>query len=94
GKLFGSEIHELLHQVDTLVTHNLGYPRGTTISPDAGRSEKSKRQDGDQEYKLGTWADYYKHIMQEHVTRQIWSELTIDPVAAENKPGRNVHIEE
>ena len=97
GELAGEmELHEWLHQIDDVVHQNLGYPRGTTRSSDDGRTENDSRTDGEQEYKrppdCTTWTLFYKHLMTEHLTRQIWSELTIDP-DSEFKPGAVIKID-
>ena len=97
GELFGEmELHEWLHQVDDLIHQNLGYPRGTSRSSDDGRTVDDSRTDGEQEYKrppdCTTWTLFYKHLMTEHMTRQIWSELTIDP-NPEVKPGSVIKID-
>jgi hypothetical protein len=97
GELDGEmELHEWMHQVDDIIHKNLGYPTGTSRSPDDGRTIDDQRKDGEQEYKrpkdVKTWAYFYKHLMHEHMTRQIWSELTIEqklPV----KPGSVIKIE-
>ena len=96
GELFGEmELHEWLHQIDDIVHQNLGYPRGTTRSSDDGRTVDDSRTDGEQEYKrppdCTTWTLFYKHLMTEHLTRQIWSELTIDP-NPDIKPGAVISI--
>ena len=89
------ELHEWLHQIDDVVHGNLGYPRGTTRSSDDGRGEGDNRPDGEQEYKkpgnVHTWAYFYKHLMQEHMTRQIWTELTTKPDTSP-KPGSVIQI--
>jgi len=91
------ELHEWLHQIDDSVHANLGYPRGTTRSSDDGRTENDSRTDGEQEYKrpqdVTTWVYFYKHIMAEHMTRQIWDELTINR-RLEVKPGEIIKIEQ
>ena len=98
GELFGEmELHEWLHQIDDVVHQNLGYPRGTTRSSDDGRTVDDARKDGEQEYKRTpeetTWTPFYKHLMTEHMTRQIWTELTSNP-NSEVKPGSVIKIEE
>ncbi|MDR2171483.1 MAG: hypothetical protein LBP59_15180 [Planctomycetaceae bacterium] len=95
NELFGEmELHEWLHQVDDLVHHNLGYPQGTTRSPDDGRGIGDNRPNGEEEYRrpkdCHTWAYFYKHLMTEHLTRQIWSELTTE--RPKNKPGAKIKI--
>jgi len=94
GELSGEmELHEWLHQIDDVVHKRLGYPRGTSRNPDDGRTVSDSRTDGEQEYKrppdCTTWTLFYKHIMTEHMTRQIWSELSPDP---EGKPGAVITI--
>ncbi|MDR1492413.1 MAG: hypothetical protein LBT05_06815 [Planctomycetaceae bacterium] len=89
------ELHEWLHQIDDLVHDVLGYPRGTTRSPDDGRGVNDSRQDGEQEYKkpddCPTWTFFYKHLTTEHLTRQIWSEMTTRRIR-EGKPGAIIQI--
>lgn len=97
GEWFGEmELHEWLHQIDDIVHQNLGYPRGTTRSSDDGRTMDDSRTDGEHEYKrphnVTTWVYFYKHLMTEHMTRQIWDEITIDP-NPETKPGAIIQIE-
>lgn len=94
NELFGEmELHEWLHQVDDVVHHYLGYPNGTTRSPDDGRGIGDNRPNGEEEYKrpkdCRTWSYFYKHLMTEHLTRQIWSELTTSPKQDE-KPGAKI----
>ena len=98
GELFGEmELHEWLHQIDDVVHNNLGYPRKTSRSSDDGRTTNDSRTDGEQEYKrppdCTTWTLFYKHLMTEHMTRQIWSELTTNP-NPEVKPGAVIKIVE
>jgi len=66
------------------------------IAQDDGRTVDDSRTDGEQEYKrppdCTTWTLFYKHLMTEHTTRQIWSELTIDP-NLEVKPGAVIKID-
>ncbi|MDR1957839.1 MAG: hypothetical protein LBQ54_02145 [Planctomycetaceae bacterium] len=97
GEFVGEmELHEWLHQLDDVVHGYLGYPPGTTRSSDDGRGVDDKRTDGEQEYKkpkdCTTWAYFYKHLMTEHMTRQIWSELTTENLR-ERKPGAVIRIE-
>ena len=88
------ELHEWLHQIDDIVHQNLGYPRGTTRSSDDGRTVDDSRKDGEQEYKrpnnVTTWVHFYEHLMTEHMTRQIWSEITTNPNGS--KPGKVISI--
>jgi hypothetical protein len=92
-----AELHEWLHQIDDVVHATLGYPRGTTRSSDDGRGEGDNRPGGEQEYRkpkdCRTWSFFYRHLMQEHMTRQIWSELTTD-TAVSPKPGAVIKITE
>ncbi|MDR1483498.1 MAG: hypothetical protein LBT09_01600 [Planctomycetaceae bacterium] len=97
NELFGEmELHEWLHQVDDIVHHYLGYPRGTTRSPDDGRGVGDNRPNGEEEYKrpkdCRTWSYFYKHLMTEHLTRQIWSELTTKNIPKDEKPGAKIKI--
>ena len=89
-----TEMHEWLHQIDAVVHNNLGYPGGTTRSPDDWRGAGDPRPGGEQEYRkpkgLHTWLYFYRHIGEEHLTRQIWSEVTI--TRPENRPGALVKI--
>ncbi|MDR1384799.1 MAG: hypothetical protein LBJ67_13275 [Planctomycetaceae bacterium] len=89
------ELHEWLHQIDDVVHDVLGYPRGTTRSSDDGRGMHDPRQDGEQEYKkpddCTTWTFFYKHLMTEHLTRQIWSEMTTQK-SHEGNPGAVIQI--
>ncbi|MDR0391057.1 MAG: hypothetical protein LBH59_04050 [Planctomycetaceae bacterium] len=98
GELFGEmELHEWLHQVDDIVHHYLGYPHGTTRSSDDGRGAGDNRPNGEDEYKrpkdCRTWSYFYKHLMTEHLTRQIWSELTTTNINKDDKPGAKIKIE-
>ena len=97
GESFGEmELHEWMHQIDDVVHQNLRYPRGTTRSSDDGRTVDDSRQDGEQEYKRPsdgtTWIYFYKHLMYEHMTRQIWDELTSNP-RPDVRPGNVIKIE-
>jgi hypothetical protein len=78
-----------------VVHHYLGYPQGTTRSSDDGRGVGDNRPNGEEEYKkpkdCRTWAYFYKHLMTEHITRQIWSELTTTNIPKEKKPGANIN---
>jgi hypothetical protein len=84
------ETHEWLHQLYDVVQHNLGYPKDVMRSSDDGRGEGDTRKTGEVEYRrqkgVTTWIHFYEHLMQEHITRQMWSEMTIDPKPA-NRPG-------
>lgn len=84
------ETHEWLHQLHDVVQHNLGYPKEVMRSSDDGRGEGDTRATGEVEYRrpkgVTTWIHFYEHLMQEHITRQMWTEMTIEPKPA-NRPG-------
>lgn len=84
------ETHEWLHQLYDVVQHNLGYPKDVMRSSDDGRDEGDTRKTGELEYRrpkgVTTWIHFYEHLMQEHITRQMWTEMTTDPNPA-NRPG-------
>jgi hypothetical protein len=84
------ETHEWLHQLYDVVQHNLGYPKEVMRSSDDGRNEGDTRATGEKEYRrpkgVTTWIHFYEHLMQEHITRQMWTEMTIDPKPAD-RPG-------
>jgi hypothetical protein len=90
-----AELHEWLHQVDSVVHEILGYPPGTTRSSDDGRHVGDNRPGGDHEYKkphgVRTWVFLYRHLMQEHMTRQIWSEMSTD-LNLDPPPGKVIKI--
>jgi len=69
------EVHEWLHQIDWMFSALYGYPRGSCANPDGGR-KVGGRWGGDPDYRLPltakTWMPYYIHIMQDHMTRQMW----------------------
>jgi len=75
------EIHEWLHQVDWMFCHVLGYADELVSNPDQGRHEGDKRPGGDPEYarKKGetSWMRFYQHIMEDHITRRMWSQATM-----------------
>ena len=81
------ELHEWLHQIDWMLCHVLHYPDELVPTPDAGRFEGDNRPGGDPEYARKrtetTWIRFYQHIMEDHITRQMWSEATMRP-----RPGR------
>lgn len=98
GKSSGElELHEWLHQIDDLVHGVLGYPGGTTRTSDDGRGEGWVGTDaeGEREYlkpgHVNTWLPFYKHLMSEHMTRQMWSEMAIHP-EGKHKPGSAIKI--
>lgn len=75
------ELHEWLHQVDWMFHNVLRYPDDVVPSSDAGRHEGENRPGGDPEYGRRpaetTWMRFYQHIMEDHITRQMWSEATM-----------------
>jgi len=85
------ELHEWLHQVDSMFEGVLHYPDDVVPSSDTGRHEGENREGGDPEYartpKETTWMRFYKHIMEDHVTRQMWSEATMRPSPGQALPG-------
>jgi hypothetical protein len=84
GELWGEmELHEWLHQIDTVIQggrSSLGYPKGVAQNPDMGSKDPEYVRTPD----VRTWAYFYKHIMAEHITRQVWTEITTGTGA---KPG-------
>ncbi|MDR2844873.1 MAG: hypothetical protein LBV28_02130 [Puniceicoccales bacterium] len=73
GELWGEmELHEWLHQMDDVVHKNLGYPRGVAQNPDKGGHDNEYVRPRD----CHTWAYFYRHIMAEHITRQVWTEVS------------------
>jgi hypothetical protein len=72
------ELHEWLHQVDWMFSHVLDYPDDLVPTSDAGRMEGDDRPGGDPEYRRKkeerNWMGFYRHIMEDHVTRRMWSE--------------------
>jgi hypothetical protein len=85
------ELHEWLHQIDWMFRHVLHYPDELVPTSDAGRFEGDNRPGGDPEYgrkpKETTWIRFYQHIMEDHVTRQMWSEATMRPAPGQPLPG-------
>jgi len=75
------ELHEWLHQIDWMFAHVLHYPDPVVPSSDSGRMEGDNRPGGDPEYarkKTETsWMGLYRHIMEDHITRQMWSEAAM-----------------
>ncbi len=75
------EIHEWLHQVDWMFCHVLGYAEAIVPSPDEGRQEGDNRPGGDPEYARRkdetSWMRFYQHIMEDHITRRMWSQATM-----------------
>jgi hypothetical protein len=85
------ELHEWLHQIDWMFSQVLGYPGELVPTSDAGRFEGSNRPGGDPEYGRKrtetTWMGFYRHIMEDHVTRQMWSEATMRLPPGRPRPG-------
>jgi len=83
------ELHEWLHQIDWMFTNFLQYPDNLVPSSDTGRMEGDNRPGGDPEYfrkqEETTWMGLYRHIMEDHITRQMWSEARMFPVKKEQK---------
>ena len=75
------ELHEWLHQIDWMFCHVLHYPDELVPTPDAGRFEGDDRPGGDPEYARkpteSTWMRFYQHIMEDHITRQMWAEAAM-----------------
>jgi len=73
------EVHEWLHQVDWVYAHVLRYPNELVPSSDEGRREGENRPGGDAEYARTAaergWLRFYRHIMEDHITRQMWAEI-------------------
>ena len=85
------ELHEWLHQVDWMFRHVLGYPDELVPTSDAGRFAGESRPGGDPEYgrkrSETTWIRFYQHIMEDHITRQMWSEATMRLAPGQARPG-------
>jgi len=85
------ELHEWLHQIDWMFRHVLHYPDELVPTSDAGRFEGENRPGGDPEYGRRrdetTWIRFYQHIMEDHITRQMWSEATMRPAPGQPRPG-------
>lgn len=75
------ELHEWLHQIDWMFHNVLHYPDDVVPSSDEGRFEGENRPGGDPEYGRKptetSWMRFYQHIMEDHITRQMWSEATM-----------------
>ncbi|MFH0888702.1 MAG: hypothetical protein V1871_05775 [Planctomycetota bacterium] len=71
------ELHEWLHLIDHTLRAHAGYPARIVPSSDDGREES--QSGGDLDYRrpknVNTWFPFYKHIMQEHFTHQMWHEV-------------------
>lgn len=85
------ELHEWLHQIDWMFRHMLHYPDELVPTSDAGRFEGEDRPGGDPEYgrkrSETTWIGFYRHIMEDHITRQMWSEATMRLAPGQPPPG-------
>ena len=85
------ELHEWLHQMDWMFCHVLHYPDAIVPTSDSGRMEGDSRPDGDTEYVRKhtetTWIKLYQHIMEDHITRQMWSEAATRWPAGQPAPG-------
>ena len=85
------ELHEWLHQIDWMFRHVLHYPDELVPTSDAGRFEGDNRPGGDPEYGRKrtetTWIRFYQHIMEDHITRQMWSEAAMRPTPGQPLPG-------
>jgi len=85
------ELHEWLHQIQWMFHNVLHYPDPLLQTPDAGRFEGENRPGGDTEYGRRkdetTWIRFYQHIMEDHYTRQMWSEATMHPAPGQALPG-------
>jgi len=88
------ELHEWLHQIDWMFRHVLHYPEDLVPTSDAGRFEGENRPGGDPEYgrkrSEATWIRFYQHIMEDHVTRQMWSEATMRLAPGQTPPGEMI----
>ena len=77
------ELHEWLHQIDWMFNSVLGYPEDLVPSSDTGRMEGDTRPGGDPDYfrkkAETTWMGLYRHIMEDHITRQMWFEARMFP---------------
>ena len=85
------EVHEWLHQIDWMFANVLHYPDSVVPSSDSGRMEGDNRPGGDAEYARKqsetTWMGLYRHIMEDHITRQMWSEATMRLLGDQTPPG-------
>lgn len=73
------ELHEWLHAAQWTLEAYQCYPTGLMFSPNGGRREGEAG--GDPCYRRTTaeagWVGYYRHLMQAHVTRKMWRELSV-----------------
>lgn len=85
------ELHEWLHQIQWMFCQVLRYPDPVTANPDSGRMEGENRPGGDTEYARKksetTWIGLYRHIMEDHYTRQMWTEATMRLPKDQTPPG-------
>jgi hypothetical protein len=85
------ELHEWLHQMQSVFVDVLHYPEVITANPDGGRQEGDNRPGGDYDYfrpaGVTTWIGLYQHMMQEHYTRNMWHEAAIALKHGETPPG-------
>jgi len=92
GEAYGEmELHEWLHQIDWMFRHMLHYPEELVPTSDAGRFEGENRPGGDPEYGRQraetSWMRFYQHIMEDHITRQMWSEAGMRLAPGQTPPG-------
>lgn len=70
------EFHEWMHQVDWMFAAVLGYPDDFVPNPDSGK--RVGESGGDPCYRRKPqeegWLGFFRHIAEEHITRQMWSE--------------------
>ncbi|MDR0534744.1 MAG: hypothetical protein LBG65_00045 [Puniceicoccales bacterium] len=79
GEFWGEmELHEWLHQMDYVIQDGKGflrYPRGVAQNPDRGGNNgeyvRAKTEKN--------WCGFYRYIMDTHITRQVWTEVTTQP---------------
>ncbi|HEY3321025.1 MAG TPA: hypothetical protein VGP72_11215 [Planctomycetota bacterium] len=85
------ETHEWLHQIDWMFCNVLHYPKELPCNPDKGRMEGDNSLGKDMEYARKksetTWIRFYQHIMEDHITRQMWTEATAHVVPGQPLPG-------
>lgn len=74
-----AELHEWLHSVQWTLEDCQGYPPGLMFTSDGGKREGE--EGGDLCYRRTKeepgWVGYYRHLMQTHVTRKMWRELSV-----------------
>ena len=74
-----AELHEWLHNVKWTLEEQQLYPAGLLFTADGGRVEGELG--GDYCYRKPKdekgWLGYYRHLMQTHVTRRMWRELSL-----------------